>query len=227
MSPERLKQYHVALDQSGGSVAGAAALLGVDNAAVRSAIKNHPELASYTDKAQPPTEEEVMARERVKPLEIARTTKGGVMDETAAVKALEDKFRNALKRIKVDEGEIDHIVALQAIGGAHFNQLRQFHGGSMLDLFLSLRREFNKLTKDLQDGFEDPEFEKIIREDRGRIMAAMIQVGDRLDKSVEISTLVEAKKAEKTNGKKGGKPGFSPLVAVKVDGNVTVTEPKP
>ncbi len=227
MTRERQIQFHKALEQAG-TKDGAAKLLDVCPATVSKAIEEYPEMGSYLATAQPPSEQEVMARQLIKPMGALAKVNEGPEATARAMTQLEAKFRTALGRAGVkNKEELDKVIALQALGATHFTQIRQFHSGSLLDLYLSLKREFDKLTEDLNDGdFEDAEFEKMLREDRGRVVSAMIQIGDRLDKSLLTAALVEAKRNEKVGGKQHGRPGFNNLTKVEVNttGPVTVSE---
>jgi hypothetical protein len=76
-----------------------------------------------------------------------------------------------------------------------------------------------------------PQRELLLREDRSRLLDLMNKFYDRANQAVLTQAKVEVLKKQAKEGagggKKTGKPGFAPLVAVKAEGNVTITETKP
>lgn len=230
-----VKEIHAALDASGGNISQAAYLIGCTTATVKKAMDENPELQSYLPNAPVPGEAESLVKANPLPSRVpVRIPKATPEEVNDAVNKLEGIFTKSLQRCGINAAEAKQVVALQALGHNHFTQLRNFLSGSTVELYLDLRREYKAINDALQNFGEggDAEYEKGLREDRGRIVTAMIQVMDRVDKSLLTAALVEAKKAERkdSKGAKFGKPGFGPMMGQKVEitttGPVTVA-PKP
>jgi hypothetical protein len=204
-TPEELKRIHVALDQAG-TIKGAASLLGINHESLKTVIKAHPELNSYLSGATAPTESEVIGR------------------KSLATMSSHDKnlVRSGFEAIGVTGEALKEALAFRDFGKLHFHDMRHYIGGGMAKLFADLMVEVKGVRKDIESE-GDLEREKMLREDRSRLVKHCIDVYDRVREASVSAAVIEAKKneAKEKNGK--GKAGFAPL-AIQVKGDVHVHE---
>lgn len=214
-TPEELKRIHVALEHAG-SIGGAASLLGMDLYAMRKAVADHPELRSYLPGAQPPSENELIAR---KPLTAPVVNQ---QDIVTAVKAADDQVRDGFEAIGVTGDALKEALAFRDFGRLHFNDMRHYIGGGMAKLFADLMVEVKDVRADIsKEG--DLERERMLREDRSRLVKHCIDVYDRVREASVSAAVIEAKKQEAKEKKKAGRAAFTPL-AMQVKGDVHVHE---
>jgi hypothetical protein len=217
MTPEKLKRIHIALDQTR-SIKGASSLLGYSKDTIRKAVKEHPELRSYLPDFQPPTETETIAR----PALIAPDEE----ELALAVKKSDEAVRRGFEAIGVTGDALTEALAFRDFGQFHFNDTRHYIGGGMAKLFADLMAEIRDCRREIADcgGIEEAlEREKMLREDRSRLVKHAIDVHDRVREAALTAAVIEAKKVEAKDGKKRRQPAFAPL-AMQVNGNVTIAE---
>lgn len=214
-TPEQIKRIHVALEQAG-NVTGAASLLGIGADSLRKVIRDHPELRSYLPGTTAPTEQEVIGR---KPLAAVAVRES---DLVKAVKDADEQVRSGFEAIGVTGDALKEAMAFRDFGQLHFNDMRHYIGGGMAKLFADLMVEVKDVRKEIE-GVHDVEREKLLREDRSRLVKHCIDVYDRVREASVSAAVIEAKKQEAKEKKKVGKAGFAPL-AMQVKGDVHVHE---
>lgn len=218
MTPQELKRIHVALDQCDGNITGAARLLGMSFDRMKRIISENDELKSYLPGATAPSETEAMASRAV----VAPTE-----DELAvATKNSDAQVRKGFDAIGVTGDALTEAMAFRDFGRFHFKDTLHFVGGGVAKLFADLMAEIKVVRKEIETVGPDPEMQKILREDRSRLVGHTIQVYDRVREGSLTAAAIEAKKreADKNKDKPKGKPAFAAL-AMNVNGNVTVSAP--
>lgn len=213
ISPAQLRQVHVALEKSGGVLSRAAILLGTSTEGLRAIVEAYPELASYRPAAGPPSEEAVMLRNR------------GVARRPEPQSAL-DGFRS----IGFSASEASGAVALADFGRDHFSALRNYSSGCMATLLRDLIDTTKEVAEEIRSANPaDNDRQKVLREDRSRLVAHCLALHDRVTQAALVNAQVAAKKKElqdEGSRKRPGPPAFAPL-AMRVDGNVTVVQSQP
>ena len=214
-TPEELKRIHVALDQAG-TIKGAASLLGINHESLKTVIKAHPELNSYLSGATAPTESEVIGRKSL------ATMSSHDKNLVRSVRDADEQVRSGFEAIGVTGEALKEALAFRDFGKLHFHDMRHYIGGGMAKLFADLMVEVKGVRKDIESE-GDLEREKMLREDRSRLVKHCIDVYDRVREASVSAAVIEAKKneAKEKNGK--GKAGFAPL-AIQVKGDVHVHE---
>jgi hypothetical protein len=215
-TPDEMRRIHIALETTK-TIGGAARLLDMNKDTLRSIIEKSPELKSYLPNAQEPAPIEVIAR---KPLPVVEDQEKIV----AAVKAADDQVRAGFEAIGVTGDALAEAMAFKDFGKLHFQDMRHYIGGGMAKLFADLMVEVKEIRRDI-DGVADVEREKILREDRSRIVKHLIDVHDRVREAALTAAVIESKKQEAKAKKKGGNAAFPPL-AMQVKGDVHVHPPK-
>jgi len=214
-TPEELKRIHVALDQAG-TIKGAASLLGIPHESLKTVIKAYPELNSYLPGATAPTDGEVIGR---KPLPVVSNHDKNLV---RAMKDADEQVRSGFEAIGVTGDALKEALAFRDFGRLHFNDMRHYIGGGMAKLFADLMVEVKSVKTEIaKEG--DIEREKMLREDRSRLVKHCIDVYDRVREASVSAAVIEAKKqeAKEKNGK--GRAAFAPL-AIQVKGDVHVHE---
>ncbi len=214
-TPEQIKRIHVALEQAG-NISGAASLLNVSADSLKKVIRDHPELRSYLPGTTAPTEQEVIGR---KPLALVSVAESDIVK---AVKDADEQVRSGFEAIGVSGDALKEAMAFRDFGRMHFNDMRHYIGGGMAKLFADLMVEVKDVRKEIE-GVHDVEREKLLREDRSRLVKHCIDVYDRVREASVSAAVIEAKKQEAKEKKKTGKAGFAPL-AMEVKGDVHVHE---
>jgi len=214
-TPEQIKRIHVALEQAG-NVTSAASLLGIGADSLRKVIRDHPELRSYLPGTTAPTEQEVIGR---KPLAAVAVRE---LDLVKAVKDADEQVRSGFEAIGVTGDALREAMAFRDFGQLHFNDMRHYIGGGMAKLFADLMVEVKDVRAEIA-GAHDVEREKLLREDRSRLVKHCIDVYDRVREASVSAAVIESKKQEAKEKKKVGKAGCAPL-AIQVKGDVHVHE---
>jgi hypothetical protein len=214
-TPEQIKRIHVALEQAG-NISGAASLLNVSAESLKKVIRDHPELRSYLPGTTAPTEQEVIGR---KPLALVSVAESDIVK---AVKDADEQVRSGFEAIGVSGDALKEAMAFRDFGRMHFNDMRHYIGGGMAKLFADLMVEVKEVRNEIAD-VHDIEREKLLREDRSRLVKHCIDVYDRVREASVSAAVIEAKKQEAKEKKKTGKAGFAPL-AMEVKGDVHVHE---
>ena len=219
----QLKRIHIALEQTGGQRKEAAELLGMSENQLDHWIRKHRELTSYAKDATPPSELETLGRE---PIE--RTPEGEI---AMAVAKAERQVREGFAAIGVRGEALEQAIAFRNFGKFHFEDMRQYTGGSVAKLLADLMALQKKVVDDFTGTpLTDTEIQGILRTHHDRIVGRIIEVYDRVRDSALTSAIIEAKRKEMALQKGRGRPGFAPLVpavAMSVQGNVTVNDPEP
>jgi transposase-like protein len=215
-TPEEMRRIHIALE-TGKSIASAARLLDMNKESLRVIIDKNPELRSYLPNATEPSHVELLAR---KPLPVAEDQEKIV----AAVKAADAQVRAGFEAIGVTGDAVAEAMAFKDFGKLHFNDMRHYLSGGMAKLFADLMVEVKDIRKEIE-GVADVEREKILREDRSRVVKHLIDVHDRVREAALTAAVIESKKQEAKAKKKGGNAAFAPL-AMQVKGDVHVHPPK-
>lgn len=215
MTAEQLKRVHIALEQAG-TIQGAASLVGMSAASLSHLCKTTPELRSYLKNAPPPTDEETIARP-------ALLTEGE-RDLSAAVEKADKQVRRGFDAIGVKGKALDQAMAFRDFGKFHFHDLRHYISGGVAKLFADLMADIEDVRKDLEEKMSDVEYQKMLREDRSRLVKLALDTYDRTRQAALDAATIEAKKLEAKNGanNRKGKPAFAPL-AIKCD-TVVVNE---
>jgi hypothetical protein len=226
MTREQLKRVHMALEQHGGKISPAATLLGISPDSLKRIIRDEPELRSYLKDAQPPEEAETLARPAVP----AITAKDEAL--VRAVRAADSQLRDSFEATGIKGESLEQAMAFRQLGQLHFSGIREFVGGGVAKLFADLMADIKDTRKEIEKtSLDDPELQKVLREDRSRLVKMALDTYDRVRQATTDAAMIEAKKQEMKQAGKKGKPGFTPLgVAMNVNGNVTVQEapaPKP
>jgi hypothetical protein len=143
-------------------------------------------------------------------------------DIVAAVKAADDQVREGFEAIGVTGDALKEALAFRDFGRLHFNDMRHYIGGGMAKLFADLMVEVKDVRADIsKEG--DLERERMLREDRSRLVKHCIDVYDRVREASVSAAVIEAKKQEAKEKKKAGRAAFTPL-AMQVKGDVHVHE---
>jgi hypothetical protein len=184
-TPEQIKRIHVALEQAG-NITGAASLLGMGVDALRNVVKQHPELRSYLPNTTAPTERDVIGR---KPLSVVSVA------ESDLVKAVKDADEQVRSGFGVSGDALKEAMAFREFGRLHFNDMRHYIGGGMAKLFADLMVEVKDVRREIE-GVHDVEREKLLREDRSRLVKHCIDVYDRVREASVSAAVIESKKQE-------------------------------
>lgn len=220
MTIEHSRRIHHVLETCGGNTDAAAIVLGIPERELIEIMDDHPELKSYKDGAEPPTDAEVMSREPLAPSPVT----GSEVEVVAAMKRAEDSLKDGLKSIGVKPGALNQVVAFHQFGALHFKSMRHLIGGGIVKLYTDLFTDREDILDEIKRvGGCDNDRERLLREDLGRVNDAIIKVYDRCLAAWQIQAKLDAAKAaaKEAGKKKSGPPGFAPL-AMNVEGNVTI-----
>jgi len=211
---EKLRRIHIALHQAG-SVAGAAGLLGMDKKDLKKVVNQDPALKSYLPGATIPNQVETIARQ---PLPVVNQER----DLVAAVKKADEQVREGFTAIGVTGDALTQAIAFADFGRMHCATIRHYASGGVAKLFADLMADIKEVRDEIKEC-DNPDREKILREDRSRLVGAVINVYDRVRESSLTTATIEAKKAEAREGKNKGKKSaaFPPLA---VTGDVHIHE---
>jgi hypothetical protein len=224
MTVDYIRRVHQVMEVCGGKVDAAAVALRISVKDLNAIIEDHPELKSYSDGVEPPSEIEAISREPLVP----STVDGSETAIVAAMKEAEKSLESGLSSIGVKPGSIKQVVAFHQFGALHFKSMRHLIGGGIVKLYTDLFSEREELLDDIRKiAGADNDRERLLREDLGRINEAIIKVYDRCLAAWQIQAKLDAAKAaaKESNKKKGGPPGFAPL-AMNVQGNVVIQDKK-
>lgn len=155
----------------------------------------------------------------------------------AAMDAEDDRIRQGVQKLGLNDVELNMAMAFQSFQRRHFTTSFDLLGGGITKQFISLCTEIEAINKRLAGGFEEvdsdgkpvkltPTMEAILREDRAKLLVIQVQMYDRATKAamtqIEVKRLRDGKDP---SGKGNDKPGFAPL-AVSVTGDVHIHEKK-
>jgi hypothetical protein len=211
-----MQRIHIALEQAG-TIGGAASLLGMTRDTLANIVNDHPELRSYLEGAAPPTEEQAMVR---KPIQPGATTKEVVQ----VAKQMDADLRAGFESLGMDADAVKQAMSFKAFGELHFKDTRHYIGGGITKLFADLMAEIDEIRREIGTN-SDIEAQRMLREDRSRCIQHAISVFDRVRQTTVDAAMIEAKKREAKEKKKGGRPAFAALMSV--NGNVTVQSQNP
>lgn len=221
MTPAQLRRVHVALDQCGGRVKEAAAILGIPTNALDDIIEDHPELQAYSPEAQAPTDDEAALRMPV--------VKGDAANALALAEAAgrqEKALAKSMASMGVKATQMDRVLGFYKFGRDHLSNMRHLMGGGICQTFLANIDYRDELLTEIKAAASSGEVEreKMLREDLGRINQAINASYDRVMQAYKIEMGVQAaKQAAKGYKKKPGAPAFPPL-AVQANGPLTIVQ---
>lgn len=210
--PERVAEIakiHEAMEASAGDLTAAAKLLGKDRTFLQKQIHKCPELklrwaTSVTPTTLPPEEE-------------TESTRGELMRQSdaevaALMKREESSFRRGLTQMGVIGPSQELAVAFQQFGGWQYRNLLKMIAGGLGQQFLALQQEIVKLTAELDAGGREmmvitpgtfeavkrfvpltTHREKILRDDRARLIEQMQRMSDRAHKASLTQAVIQHK----------------------------------
>jgi hypothetical protein len=228
---EQEAAIHAAMERTGGKQSEAAVLLAVPRKALADIIRNNTNLKTrwVTPKegVEPTTEAVAIHR----PALPTPPTEGAVIcserEIAAAIEAEDNALKKGLDAVGLSTKTRDFAVALQKLHNKHYTKAIDMLGGGITKGFLDIMVEVEALTAKLNDTAYPPtiEQEMLWREDRAKLLDVMSKFYDRALQADQIKAKIEHLKSLAKNGNRpAGKPGFSPLVAVQVNGGQTTVK---
>jgi transposase-like protein len=233
ITPDEKARIHAALEKTGGDYGAAAEIIGIERGQLSAIIHNNKDLklrwTTPREFTTPPSDAVTISRPVIPTAAPAPALPSD--EEIARAIEREDALvRKGMEAIGVTGPKLDTALALQKFHQKHFQRAIELLGGGITKQFIDLMSEVESINKELA-GVLTPQRELLLREDRSRLLDLMNKFYDRANQAVLTQAKVEVLKKQAKEGagggKKTGKPGFAPLVAVKAEGNVTITETKP
>lgn len=229
MSSTDLLRLHQAFDSTH-SIKGAARLMNVSVEAVKAEIARYPELRSYLPNCEPPDESEAIAVVTSPPVDEPTAKE---VQLAAASKRADAQLRRGLEGIGIkDPASLEQVIAFRDFGKLHFESMRHYMSGGIAKLFADLMADIQDVREEIGQTLMSDEVSiaasKALREDRSRLVEHVLKTYDRAREAALTAAAIELKKKEAQEGRKNqsAKPGFQPLLAMKVEGNVSVTSPQ-
>lgn len=234
MTPELEAKINAAMETSEGDRRIAAELLGITRIELHNFTHRNPVLrarwvASRAKHSAMPAEASQIHRPMPVITKPQSESAIAILSDADIAKAIEKEdslVRNGLDNTGMKPKVRDLAMALQKLQNKHFTRCVEMLGGGITKQFLEIMVEVEELTRRLNDTVAPPtpEQELLWREDRSRLLDMMQKFYDRASSAALTQAKVHALKNQ-GNGRKSGKPGFSPLVAVQGQ-HVTINEAK-
>ena len=201
----------------GGTIGGAAELIGCTEKSLAARIKKSKELTEFL---KPQTEADVLHRkdEKLTPY----------VEEQAISKAIEAEdasLKKGLKSIGLSGPALKEAVALQAFHNQQFQKSYEMIGGGITKMFFELKSEVSKINERLESGGIEIEEENMLRADRSRLLDQLGRTYDRSLKAAMTQAVINHRLSENKQQGPSAKPGFAPIqnnIAIKAEGGVTV-----
>jgi hypothetical protein len=217
------REIHAAMEKAGGKTAEAARALGITTEELSRHIHHHDDLkyrwATKYKEIQPPPQAVIeMHRPQIQRL------KG---QEAAEALEIEDrKLRLNCARVGIEGKALELYLSLGAFQRDQYgSKTLDMMAGGINKQFLETLVEVSKINDRLSSDWRemDMEEEQMLREDRSRQQAHLVQLYDKAVQAMLVLAKVQAMKSEKDGGPKSNKPGFSPLL-IRADGDIHVQE---
>lgn len=150
---------------------------------------------------------------------------GASQDEILAVaRQMDEDIEDGFSSLGLGPAAVKEAMAFKKFGQLHFGATRQYIGGGITKLFADLMAEIKSIQSEIKhENNANLDTQRMLREDRSRCVQHAISVYDRVRQTALDAAMIEVKKKEAKEKKKGGKPSFAPL-AMTVNGNVEVKE---
>jgi hypothetical protein len=139
--------------------------------------------------------------------------------------AEEEKMKHGLASLGITESEIPKLVGARNFGKLHFDSIRQIVSGGLLKTWVNLHTAVDKVDDRLEQARGmDVDSERLLRDDRSRLIGHIINLSDRVMQGALIETKINK---SKTNGNaRPNRPGYNPQVTINNPSSVSVNEPK-
>ena len=206
-----LLNIHKALDETEGDIKLAAKLLDMPLAKLKRLVKETPDLRSKwgDDSAGPPSDSQTVNR--------TPTVKQDPDEKFAIELKKQDRLlKSGLAAVGIHGAAADEAVAYSVFARQSFDSVRNMVDGGAAKLFADLMSDVREVREEISQGTDDIEREKVLREDRSRLVKHLLELNDRVQKASFTQAQILAKKEEMKSGRKSGKPGFTPVQAIQI-----------
>lgn len=220
ITPDVIEQANRALEACNGNHAHAAQVLGWDEKRMYRVIRGSPALRAKwgkgNDTEEPKSPVDVVDR---KPLPLALRPEEQV---AVALTEQERKLHKSITKLGFSAKEAEALQSMEQFAGAHFQEsLSLLHGGMLKSSAQLMLLKDRILTEYLSDDMMDPKDQRFWWDTFFRVIDQIRMMAAEGNKAALTRAMIDLKKKEAEGGMKGGKPGFSPLVAVQVNGGKT------
>jgi len=206
------------------SIEGASVVLKCEPDLLKKYVAAYPELQAYLQKEPILPEPEL----RVGKLHDGPATHSAakVYENLAdQLHAEEEKMKHGLASLGITESEIPKLVGARNFGRLHFDSIRQIVSGGLLKTWVNLHTAVDKVDDRLNKARGmDVDSERLLRDDRSRLIGHIINLSDRVMQGALIETKIN--KSKTSGNARPNRPGYSPQVTINNPSSVSVNEPK-
>jgi len=211
LSDEVRLGIHKALEETQGDIKLASKLLDMSEQKIKRLIRGDQEFHARWGKHPKGTlkEPETVNRTPIKKEE---------PEEKFAVelKKQDRLLKAGLSAVGITGKAADEAVAYSVFARQSFDSVRNMVDGGAAKLFADLMSDVRDVRGEIAGGIDDLEREKTLREDRSRLVKHLLELNDRVQKAAFTQAQILAKKEEIKQGRKSGKPGFTPVQAIQI-----------